>query len=101
MNDRRRGAKTLGVTARFSLPHSGKSLTISRAFARDCSSARGHLVQRQKSMALNRKICKNLVDHSYGIGDTIRRRIRHSSFVIRVRLYSTVKSDERPALNDI
>jgi len=28
-------------------------------------------------MALNRKICKNLAYHSYGVGNAIRRRVRH------------------------
>lgn len=39
-------------------------------------SARAH-VQRRDPMALNRKICKNLAQHSCGVGNAIRRRVRH------------------------
>jgi hypothetical protein len=39
-------------------------------------STRAH-VQRRDSMALNRKICENLAHHSCGVGNAIRRRVRH------------------------
>jgi hypothetical protein len=92
-----------------------------RLHARACSSTRGHPVQSQNSMALNRKICKNLLDHSYGVGNAIRRRFSHQhrggtetlilgcvsfgrfrllSFVIDRIISNTMTDNEWPMMND-